>query len=117
MVRKYLSLLALSLVILGSATGCERGQSTSTPVASTNATSPPSEPAPEAEAPAAEASTPTETANQKVKYAIIKTTLGTIKLELLPDQAPKTVDNFVQLAEGTKAWKLPSTGKMVKKPF
>ncbi|MBI3950107.1 MAG: peptidylprolyl isomerase [Acidobacteria bacterium] len=36
-------------------------------------------------------------------YAVFDTTLGRIKYEPFPDKAPKTVANFVGLAEGTKA--------------
>jgi peptidyl-prolyl cis-trans isomerase A (cyclophilin A) len=43
--------------------------------------------------------------------AIIHTTAGDMKCELFPDKAPKTVDNFVGLAMGTKDWTNPSTGK------
>src|SRR5262249_30889389 len=42
----------------------------------------------------------------------IHTTAGDMKCELLPDQAPKAVGNFIGLAKGTKAWKGPD-GKMV----
>jgi len=45
------------------------------------------------------------------------TTLGTVDCSLLPDVAPKTVLNFVQLAEGTKDWKDPNTGEMSKAPL
>ena len=38
-------------------------------------------------------------------YATLKTTLGDIKVELFANQAPKTVANFVGLAEGTKTGK------------
>ena len=34
--------------------------------------------------------------------ATLKTNLGDIAIDLFPNQAPKTVDNFVGLAEGTK---------------
>jgi peptidyl-prolyl cis-trans isomerase A (cyclophilin A) len=34
--------------------------------------------------------------------AILHTTQGDIRIDLLPDHAPKTVSNFVGLAEGTK---------------
>lgn len=37
--------------------------------------------------------------------AVLHTSLGSIACELKPDVAPKTVLNFVQLAEGTKSWK------------
>jgi peptidyl-prolyl cis-trans isomerase A (cyclophilin A) len=51
------------------------------------------------------------------KYAIIETSMGTIKCELFPDRTPKTVENFVTLAEGTKEWTDPKTNEKVKKPF
>lgn len=35
----------------------------------------------------------------KGPQATIKTNLGEIKVQLFKEQAPKTVDNFVQLAE------------------
>jgi cyclophilin family peptidyl-prolyl cis-trans isomerase len=49
--------------------------------------------------------------------AIIETTMGTIKIELWPDKAPKTVDNFIGLANGTKEWTDTKTGAKVTKPF
>ena len=50
-------------------------------------------------------------------YAVFNTNKGTFKAKLFDDKVPNTVANFVGLAEGTKAWKDPKTGKMVKKPF
>ncbi|HQO08478.1 MAG TPA: peptidylprolyl isomerase [Clostridiales bacterium] len=47
----------------------------------------------------------------------METTLGTIKIELWPDKAPKTVDNFIGLANGTKEWTDSKTGTKVTKPF
>jgi peptidyl-prolyl cis-trans isomerase A (cyclophilin A) len=44
-------------------------------------------------------------------YAKLNTTMGTIEVRLFPDHAPKTVANFVELAEGTREWKDPRTGK------
>jgi len=49
--------------------------------------------------------------------AIFETNLGTFKIKLFKDKAPKTVENFVGLAEGTKEWTDPKTGQKVKKPF
>jgi peptidyl-prolyl cis-trans isomerase A (cyclophilin A) len=43
-------------------------------------------------------------------FATIKTNHGDITVRLLPDYAPKTVANFVGLAEGTKEWTHPETG-------
>ncbi|GAB2574639.1 peptidylprolyl isomerase [Streptomyces capparidis] len=44
-------------------------------------------------------------------YATIKTNQGDIDIRLLPNHAPKTVKNFVELAEGTREWTDPATGK------
>ncbi|HTK94524.1 MAG TPA: peptidylprolyl isomerase [Terriglobales bacterium] len=44
--------------------------------------------------------------------ATFNTTAGTLTCELFADKAPKTVANFVGLANGTKDWKDPVTGKM-----
>ncbi len=43
--------------------------------------------------------------------ALIHTTVGDLRCELFPDQAPKTVANFVGLATGKKDWTNPGTGK------
>ena len=39
------------------------------------------------------------------KYATLVTSMGDIKVRLLEDTAPKTVENFIGLATGTKPWK------------
>src|SRR5580704_13900496 len=41
--------------------------------------------------------------------ATLETNAGRIVVRLFPDHAPKTVRNFVELAEGGKEWKDPST--------
>ena len=41
--------------------------------------------------------------------ATLSTNHGDISIRLFPDQAPKTVRNFVELAEGTREWVDPST--------
>ena len=38
-------------------------------------------------------------------YALFDTTEGTFKIELFADRVPRTVENFVSLAEGTKTGK------------
>ena len=43
--------------------------------------------------------------------AVLHTNRGDIRLTLFDNQAPKTVANFVGLADGTKEWVDPTTGK------
>jgi peptidyl-prolyl cis-trans isomerase A (cyclophilin A) len=45
--------------------------------------------------------------------ATLRTNQGTVQVRLFPDHAPKTVQNFVDLAEGTREWRDPRTGKSV----
>jgi peptidyl-prolyl cis-trans isomerase A (cyclophilin A) len=42
--------------------------------------------------------------------ATLTTSQGTITIKLFPDHAPKTVKNFVELAEGGREWTDPRTG-------
>ena len=49
--------------------------------------------------------------------ATFDTSEGTFKVKLYDDKAPKTVANFVGLAEGTREWTDPKTGKPATKPF
>ncbi len=44
-------------------------------------------------------------------YAVFDTTEGTIVCRLYPEQAPKTVQNFTDLAEGKRAWQDAVSGK------
>lgn len=53
-------------------------------------------------------------ANPKI---LMKTSMGDITLELFADECPKTVANFVGLAEGDKEFKDARSGEMVKRPF
>ncbi|TXH41809.1 MAG: peptidylprolyl isomerase [Actinobacteria bacterium] len=43
--------------------------------------------------------------------AVLHTNFGDIRVNLFADHAPKTVRNFVGLADGTQEWIDPSTGK------
>ncbi|MEU6247024.1 peptidylprolyl isomerase [Glycomyces sp. NPDC047010] len=49
--------------------------------------------------------------------ATLKTNAGDIRIELLDNHAPKTVANFVGLAEGTKEYKDPETGQPGSGPY
>jgi len=44
-------------------------------------------------------------------YATMSTNHGDITVKLFPDHAPKTVRNFVELAEGGREWVDPRTGQ------
>jgi peptidyl-prolyl cis-trans isomerase A (cyclophilin A) len=50
-------------------------------------------------------------------FAKFSTTEGDFKVRLYDDKAPKTVANFVGLAEGTQEWTDPKTRQQVKRPF
>jgi len=61
--------------------------------------------------------TPSEPVPQTMR-AVLQTTEGNITCELFPTQAPKTVENFVGLATGTKDWTNPmSHAKMHNRPL
>jgi peptidyl-prolyl cis-trans isomerase A (cyclophilin A) len=49
--------------------------------------------------------------------AVLHTSRGLIHCDLWPDKSPLTVLNFVQLAEGTRTWTDPRTGKEVQEPL
>lgn len=50
-------------------------------------------------------------------FATLHTNKGDIRIILFPDQAPKTVRNFVELAEGAKEWTDERTGLKKSAPF
>ncbi len=60
---------------------------------------------------------PTTTPLTAPLYATLHTNRGDIRLELFPNHAPKTVRNFVELAEGTREWKDPKTGQARREPL
>jgi peptidyl-prolyl cis-trans isomerase A (cyclophilin A) len=50
-------------------------------------------------------------------YAHFDTTEGSFTVRLFEKEAPKTVANFVGLAEGSKEWHDPATGERKTEPF
>jgi len=49
--------------------------------------------------------------------ATFETSMGSFTVRLLPDHAPKTVDNFVSLATGEKEWTDPRDGRSTHEPL
>ena len=50
-------------------------------------------------------------------YAKFATTEGDFTVRLFDQEAPRTVENFVGLAEGSKQWSDPRTNQKVQKPY
>jgi len=50
-------------------------------------------------------------------YARVVTTEGNFTIRLFDQEAPRTVENFVGLAEGTKQWSDPRTNQKVQQPY
>ncbi len=50
-------------------------------------------------------------------YATFNTSKGIIVAVLYEKYTPKSVESFVELAQGTKAWRDPKTNTMVKRPM
>lgn len=59
----------------------------------------------------------TKTKKDKQMFALFETNKGNFKVKLFNEKSPKTVENFVGLADGTKEWTDPKTKSKVKKPF
>jgi peptidyl-prolyl cis-trans isomerase A (cyclophilin A) len=52
-----------------------------------------------------------------VSSATFVTTLGTFKVKLMPEHAPNTVANFVDLASGKREWRDPRDGQRKSEPL
>ena len=50
-------------------------------------------------------------------FAILKTNRGEIEVRLFPNHAPKTVRNFVELAQGEREWLDPRNGAKTTAPL
>jgi peptidyl-prolyl cis-trans isomerase A (cyclophilin A) len=82
----------------------------------------PETPAPPAEKPpappaAADSSKPSAAKHGPGVYAHLTTNHGTMIARLFDKEVPRTVENFVGLAEGKKQWRNPRTNSMVRRPY
>jgi peptidyl-prolyl cis-trans isomerase A (cyclophilin A) len=50
-------------------------------------------------------------------FATLRTNVGEIEVRLFPNHAPKTVRNFVELAEGAREWTDPGSGQRTSRPL
>jgi peptidyl-prolyl cis-trans isomerase A (cyclophilin A) len=50
-------------------------------------------------------------------YATLETSKGPIRVRLFPDTAPKTVENFIGLATGSRPWRDPRSGEEQRRPL
>lgn len=69
------------------------------------------------ETPAPAAAESAKPARENGLYAVMTTTEGVITLRLFEKETPITVRNFTSLVRGTKEFRDPKTGQMVKRPF
>ena len=82
-----------------------------TPAAPAETPAAPSEPA------AADTAKPSAAKHGPGVYAHITTNHGTMVARLFDKEVPKTVQNFVGLAEGKKQWRNPRSNSMVRRPY
>ncbi len=54
---------------------------------------------------------------EKTLFAVFETSMGNIEAKLYRDKAPKTVKNFVELAQGKKEWADPKTLQRATRPL
>jgi hypothetical protein len=56
-------------------------------------------------------------ADPRNPVCLMKTSMGDVYIELFANEAPKTVRNFIELAEGRKAFTDFKTDQKMKRPF
>jgi peptidyl-prolyl cis-trans isomerase A (cyclophilin A) len=91
----------------------------------TKPAAPTAKPAAPTQKPAAPAAKPAEPATPAASaakfgpgvYAHITTNHGAMIARLFDKEAPRTVENFIGLAEGKKQWRNPRTKTMVRRPY
>jgi len=98
------TLLALSLAL--------------TVLASPAAAQAPAKPAPQTKKPAPTAVAGSKAASTSAtQYAVFETSRGKIGVKLLPQKAPRAVENFIGLATGKKNWSHPTKGPQSNAPL
>src|SRR5437868_6918673 len=100
-------IFASAFLTLSTFASAQTGATTTTPTTKPAA----KKPATAAKTTAAKPAAAKEAAPGAEPEAIFDTSMGKLKCTLFPKQAPKTVENFIGLANGTKEWTNPATGK------
>jgi peptidyl-prolyl cis-trans isomerase A (cyclophilin A) len=116
-------IISASMIVLGLAVAPLIAQTTPPPAR--RGAPPPAKPAaprpvaPKPAVPAAKPATPAAPALnlEPGTYATFTTSTGNFTARLFVEDAPKTVENFVGLATGRKAWKDPRTNATVHRPY
>ncbi len=124
---KLLSLVILSLALNFSAAEAQETAPKSAPKAATTEADSATKPADKkADAKKTTATKPADkkaaTKKGKPMFAVLEIVqgdkaLGNVKIKLFNEYAPNTVDNFAELAEGTKEFTDPKSGEKVKRPY
>jgi peptidyl-prolyl cis-trans isomerase A (cyclophilin A) len=111
-------IVSASMIVLGLAVAPLIAQTTPPPAR--RGVPPPARPAaPKPAVPAAKPAAPAAPALnlEPGTYATFTTSAGNFTARLFVEDAPKTVENFVGLATGRKAWKDPRTKATVHRPY
>jgi len=110
---KNLFVLAAAAAVLPAALLCQTTASKSTTKSTTAASATKSTTAHAAQP----ALPPVDLPSEPGTYAVLYTSLGNIVCRLFPEDAPKTVANFIGLATGTKTWTNPTTHQLMHTPL
>lgn len=116
------SALAISTAAAQTTSPAKPAAPAAKPAALQTPTAKPAPPTAKPSAPTAKPATPAAPAPSAAShgpgvYAHFVTNHGNFIIRLFDKDAPRTVENFVGLAEGKKPWKNPKTGTMIRRPY
>jgi peptidyl-prolyl cis-trans isomerase A (cyclophilin A) len=113
-IQRFALALAVPLLLTGTLVAqqstTQQQSQTETPAATSNTSSLPGAPTPQSSSQAQPAQPPSPQPTGPT--AVFDTSMGRMVCRLYSKLAPKTVANFIGLANGTKTWTNPATGKV-----